>query len=135
MASLEDKLVPAWSSLNLYAALRESGHINTYLLILPEGKHAKLIDHPRFGYLYQQITHAFYSKHGLPHDSYLAQLGGPLLNKLCQPDQQFLYQLYPKYALPKHLHSKNPMLLSSNEHIKTIKKYYDKQCKNPTKKA
>lgn len=130
VCSIEDKLVPVWSSINLYIALRESGHCNAYLLILPEGKHAKLIDHPRSGYLYQQIVHAFYYKYALPHDAYLAQLGTPLLAKLCQPDHQLLYQLYPKYALPQQLIRKNTILLSSNGYIQTIKKYYDKRYKN-----
>lgn len=135
VCSLEDKLVPAWSSLNLYVALRESGHSNTYLLILPAGKHAKLINHPQFGYLYQQIAHAFYCKHGLPHNAYLAQLGQPLLTKVCQPDHRVLHELYPKYALPKHMRHKTETLLSSNEHIKSIKKYYDKRYKNQNNQA
>jgi prolyl oligopeptidase family protein len=130
ICSFEDKLVPVWSSINLYIALRESGHQNAYLLILPEGKHAKLITHTRFGYLYQHIVHAFYCKYDLPHDPYLAQLGMPLFTKLCQPDHQFLYQIYPDYALPKQLHLKNTTLLSSNGYIQTIKKYYDKRHKN-----
>ncbi len=135
VCSLEDKLVPAWSSMNLYLALRESGHHNTYLLIVPEGKHAKLIHHNRFGCLYQQVAHAFYCKHGLPHDAYVAQLGMPLLTKLCQPDAQSLYQLYPKYALPKNANYKPATIISTNEHIQKIKKYYESRLKNQTKRA
>jgi pimeloyl-ACP methyl ester carboxylesterase len=130
VCSIEDKLVPVWSSLNLYITLREAGHYNTYLLILPEGKHAKLINHPRFGYLYQQIAHAFYCKYGLPHDAYLAQLGAPLLSKLCQPDNQLLYQLYPNYALPKQMQHNNTTLISSNRYVQSVKKYYHKWYKN-----
>lgn len=97
ICSAQDKLVPVWSSINLYKILRESGHTNTYLLVLPAGQHAKLIDNHAYGPLYQQVTHAFYKKFDLPHDAHYAQLGLPLLN-ICQPDPQSLQLFYPSYA-------------------------------------
>lgn len=97
VCSAQDKLVPVWSSINLYKILRDSGHMNTYLLVLPAGQHAKLINNQIYGPLYQQVTHAFYKKFNLPHDSHYAQLGTPLLN-ICQPDPQSLKLFYPSYA-------------------------------------
>lgn len=135
VCSVQDTLVPVWSSINLYTALRESGHDNTYLLILPEGHHAKLINHQRFGFMYQQITHAFYCRHGLPHDPQLALLGAPLLANLCQPDHQSLHQFYPKYALPKNYCPKTSTILSNNKHIQKVKDYYEKVRENTSKKA
>ncbi len=133
VCSLEDRLVPVWSTINLYIALRESGHDNTYLLILPEGKHARLINNQRFGSLYQQITHAFYSKFGLPHDEHLAQLGTPILAKLCQPDSKNLHQFYPHYAQHKRPHQNT--VLSKNESVRNIKTLYENRTKNNTKKT
>ena len=97
VCSAQDKLVPAWSSINLYKILRDSGHNNTYLLVLPEGRHAKLITNQIYGPLYQQVAHAFYQKFNLPHDAHYAQLGIPLLNS-CQPDPHSLQLFYPSYA-------------------------------------
>jgi alpha-beta hydrolase superfamily lysophospholipase len=97
VCSAQDKLIPAWSSINLYITLRNSGHTNTYLLVLPEGQHAKLINNHTYGPLYQQITHAFYQKFDLPHDAHYAQLGLPLLN-ICQPDPSSLKLFYPSYV-------------------------------------
>ena len=102
-----DILVPVWSSINIYKILRESGHYNTYLLILPEGVHAKLINDTKYGSLYQKVTHAFYKKFQLPHDPALAQQGIPYLAN-CQPDSGSLESWYPSY------HAQN----SPNERIK-----------------
>lgn len=73
VCSAKDALVPVWSSLNLYQALYYRGNKNTYLLVLPDGKHAHLITDPINGVIYQQVTHAFYQKFGLPHDPAIAQ--------------------------------------------------------------
>ena len=84
VCSLEDKLVPAYSSYHLYEALRARGHKHAYILVLEKGKHAKLL-HGQSGEQYEYVVHAFYKKYGLKHDPSLAEKGEPLL-KLCQPN-------------------------------------------------
>lgn len=107
ICSQEDRLVPFWSSLNIYCALRESGHTNTYILILPHGRHAQLIHHPTQGNIYQQVVHAFYKKFNLPHDPILAQQGELLFSK-CQPEIEQVRELYPSHTTPntKDIHVK-----------------------------
>ncbi len=97
ICSTQDALVPVWSSINLYLALRESGHSHAYILVLPRGNHAKLINDRLHGPLYQQVTHAFYQKFDLPHDPHLANLGAPLLAN-CQPCAKSLSVFYPSHA-------------------------------------
>lgn len=98
ICSAQDALVPVWSSINVYLLLRESGHHNTYLYIVPSGKHAQLITHAQHGTTYCQITHAFYQKFGFEHDPLLAMQGRPLLDA-AQPSKNQLARWYPPYAL------------------------------------
>ena len=80
-----DTTVPVSSSVNLYTALKNSGHSNTYLYALPAGAtHARVIYDQKCIPLMQQVTHAFYKKHNLPYDPALALAGEPLLQQ-CQP--------------------------------------------------
>ena len=99
-----DKLVPVWSSINLYIQLRESGHEHAYLLIMPEGVHGRLIRDPDYQYWYQNVTHAFYKKYGLPHNPEFAKSGTFLFETLCQPPVQNLQSFYPHYLkkYPNH---------------------------------
>lgn len=97
ICSAQDTLVPVWSTINVYKALIETGHSNTYLLVVPEGKHAELISHRMYGTIYQHVVHAFYCKHNLPHDQNLARKGSTLLNQWCQPDLKTLQIYYPQY--------------------------------------
>lgn len=97
ICSLSDKLVPVWASINLYQALRESGHEHTHLLVLPEGIHGKLIKHEHYSAWYQNVTHAFYKKYQLPHNSQYAERGAHLLDNLCQPPVNDLVTFYPDY--------------------------------------
>lgn len=97
VCSLEDKIVPAWSTMLVYAALKKAGHEHVYLLILEHGLHAKIIDNPRVGFQYQNVAHAFYKKYDLPHDPELAIAGKRLLS-YCQPSVAQLMQLVPPYA-------------------------------------
>lgn len=64
ICSLEDKLVPATSSYALYEALKKRGHQHAYIVVLPKGKHAKLL-HGASGQQYEAAVHAFYKKYGL----------------------------------------------------------------------
>ena len=104
--SLKDSLVPAWSTINLYNALVETNHENTYLLALPEGKHAKIIKHPIHGITYQNCVHAFYQKFDLPHVSPFAQLGINIL-KECQPKVQSFNSFFPNRQIAIKNKNKN----------------------------
>jgi len=84
VCSQEDTLVEAKSSIRLYRKLRESGHVHAYLLVLPHGDHAKLLQGPN-GDIYEQTVHAFYERYNLPHDPVRAALGRLMLGQ-CQPD-------------------------------------------------
>ena len=99
ICSPEDALVPAWSTIILYAALKSRGNPHVYLLLLPGGAHAKLIDHPQYGPLYAQAVNAFYERFDLPCDPELAHQGQSLLAK-CQPSLEELRRYIPSYALP-----------------------------------
>lgn len=72
--SLTDQVIPAESSRRLYQKLKESGHKDVYLLILPEGTHANY-QHGKFASLYQSVVHAFFKKYGIAHDPSLALKG------------------------------------------------------------
>jgi predicted esterase len=83
VASLEDEIVPAKSTADLYIKLIESGHDHVYFLLLNKGGHGSLISGPE-SERYLAITHAFYRQHNLPHDNAYAQKGSSLLWQ-CQP--------------------------------------------------
>jgi len=83
ICSLEDRLVPAQSSYALYQGLHDHGYQHVYILVLPKGKHAKLLQ-SSCAQQYEAVVQAFYKKYGLPHDECKAQEGRPLL-ALCQP--------------------------------------------------
>jgi pimeloyl-ACP methyl ester carboxylesterase len=95
ICSAKDNLVPTWSSINVYLALKEAGNANVHLLILPQGNHAKLITHDQYGTRYQNVTHAFYQKYNLPHSTEYAQQG-ILLFKDTQPSRADLISYFPQ---------------------------------------
>lgn len=77
LCSAKDTLVPATSSIAIYTKLKELGHPNVHLAILPTGRHARFYREHQESYL--ATVHAFYQKYKLPHDARLATLGKPLL--------------------------------------------------------
>ena len=83
VCSLEDRLVPASTSINIYKKLVESGHEHTYLFVTEHGKHAAILQGPD-GVKYQWVVNAFYKKYNLPYDAASAAQGKSLLS-LCQP--------------------------------------------------
>lgn len=83
ICSKQDELVPYQCTLNLYHALRQSGHEHAYILILNHGAHGQLL-HKSIGSSYQSVVHAFYKKYNIPHDETLARQGKSRLAK-CQP--------------------------------------------------
>lgn len=93
VASLEDKLVPAWSTIRLYQAMIEANP-HVYLLLLNKGKHSKLL-HQEEGSIYQAAVNAFYKEHNLPYDEKLAERGKIILAD-CQPTHQELAQYLPE---------------------------------------
>lgn len=76
--SRRDWVVQVNCSRRLYIKLLESNHTNVYYLELASGNHARLLCGPE-GQLYHNIVHAFYKKHGLPHDESSAKEGMPHL--------------------------------------------------------
>ena len=83
ICSKEDHLVPAFSSINVYKKLVETGHHNTYIFIAEHGYHAAILQGPD-GDNYQKAVNAFYKKYNLPHCAASAAQGESLL-ALCQP--------------------------------------------------
>lgn len=83
ICSLQDTVVPYWSTLKLYQALVTAGHKNTYILILNKGAHSTMLQAEE-GHIYQAVVHAFYQRYKLPHDAEKAALGITLLSQ-CQP--------------------------------------------------
>lgn len=80
-----DGTVPVQSSVDVYYALKNSGHHNTYLYIFPAGPiHARMIKDQGYIPTLQQLFHAFYKKHGFPHNADWAAAGQSLLAQ-CQP--------------------------------------------------
>lgn len=80
-----DGTVPVQSSVDLYYSLKNSGHHNTYLYIFPAGPiHARMIKDQWYIPILQQLLHAFYKKHGFPHNADWADAGRSLLAQ-CQP--------------------------------------------------
>jgi pimeloyl-ACP methyl ester carboxylesterase len=94
VCSAKDKLVPPWSSINVYLGLKKSGNRTVHLLILPEGNHAKLITDPIIGKHYQNVAHAFYAHYKLPHNSLFAAEGKKFLAQT-QPENTKLAGYFP----------------------------------------
>lgn len=74
VTSTSDRLVPAESSIELYQALKNSGHKKVHLLVLDHGKHGFLIQ-GKDQEIYTTVVHAFYKKYNLPHDPSKAAIG------------------------------------------------------------
>jgi hypothetical protein len=83
ICSLEDRLVPASTSINIYKKLVASGHQHTYIFVTEHGKHAAILQGPD-GEQYQSVVNAFYKKYNLPYNATSAAQGKSLL-ALCQP--------------------------------------------------
>lgn len=80
ICSEKDSRVPAYSSENLYHALKNAGHQNVHFYKVPSGAHAKIIS-GNYKSEYLQVIHAFYHAYGLPHDPQLASLGHNRFNQ------------------------------------------------------
>jgi len=85
--SRKDAVVPLASSRVLYIRLRTSGHKHVYLLELPLGNHGKLMQSGS-NKLYQNVVHAFYKKHKLPHNKDCADKAEHILLAQCKPTIQ-----------------------------------------------
>lgn len=76
--SLEDQLIPATCSRNLFNILRANNHINAHYITLDSGRHGGYI----FNYdmeKYRNGVHAFYKKYGVAHNPEYAKLGEALI--------------------------------------------------------
>lgn len=86
--SKDDEVVPVSQSIDLYKALRSSGHDKSHLLILDHGAHAKiLID--KDGKKVRDTIHAFYRNYNIPHNDSWADAGQETF-KQCQPSDELL---------------------------------------------
>jgi len=74
ISSDQDKLIPAWSTKNIYDALTQAGHKKSYLLACKNGSHG-LISWGKDGALMRNVIHAFYKHHDIPHHEPWAQEG------------------------------------------------------------
>lgn len=86
IASLEDALVPAYSTASLYTRLLQHDHPHVYLLLLNKGKHGYLLEDQDAHY-YLNAVHAFYKEFDLPHNSAFAAAGQKILSQ-CQPSKK-----------------------------------------------
>jgi len=91
ICSKKDKVVSAASTARIYKVLREMGHNTVHILILDHGAHSRLFAQED-GEIYQNVTHAFFSHYGLPHDPVLAKSGQERF-ELCQPTREELRRL------------------------------------------
>lgn len=92
ICSLEDTIVPAKNSANIYYKLIESGHKDVYLLLTNKGPHGHLLWHAD-GDLYMNVVHAFYKKYSLPYHATFAQHGEYILEQ-CQPSKKTVEQAF-----------------------------------------
>lgn len=84
ICSQEDHLVPCSSTMNVYKKLIETGHKHTYIFVVPQGRHAAILQGPD-GDKYMWTINAFYKKYNLDYCPVSAEKGESLL-ALCQPD-------------------------------------------------
>lgn len=84
ICSLEDTLIDAEGTCDLYLTLKKAGYEHVYLLLLNKGAHAQLLWHNDREW-YVQVVHAFYEKYNLPYEKEFAEKGRHLLAQ-CQPD-------------------------------------------------
>lgn len=84
ICSLEDTLIDAEGTCDLYVTLKKAGYEHVYLLLLNKGAHAQLLWHNNRDW-YVHVVHAFYKKYNLPHEKEFAEKGRDLLAQ-CQPD-------------------------------------------------
>lgn len=86
VASLEDALVPAYSTANIYTRLLQYGHPHVYFLLLDKGSHGYLLENAD-AHIYLNVVHAFYKKYDLPHNKAFAAQGEVILAQ-CQPSKK-----------------------------------------------
>lgn len=71
--SQDDSKVPYSHALQLYKEFFNNGFSNVYLLTIPQGRHAFLLQDSKVKSIYLQAVHSFYKKHNLPYDQQYAQ--------------------------------------------------------------
>lgn len=74
ICSKQDSRISYKRSLAVYEYLIKTGHFHTHILILENGKHAKLLNGAD-GTAYQHVAHAFLSHYNLPHNPLYALRG------------------------------------------------------------
>jgi len=74
ICSESDGLIPASSTINLYNALRASGHTRVHLLVCKYGSHGRIL-WSKDGKTFKNVVHAFYKQYNLPYHELWAQEG------------------------------------------------------------
>lgn len=110
--SKRDKVIPVKCSRALYLKLKQEGHPNTYLVELNSGSHGKLI-HGEDSDFYLYCVHAFYKKHGLPHNHECATPGLSLLHH-CQPSISEILERLERKRLQEELEEGPPLVFNED---------------------
>lgn len=90
IASLQDKLIPAFNSASLYLKFLEHNHPHVYFLLLDYGQHAYLLEDDDAPFYFNTV-HAFYKKYNLPYNKIMAEQGEDILTR-CQPSKKIVEQ-------------------------------------------
>ena len=72
--SKDDEVIPVAQTIELYNALRASGHTKTHLMIVDSGSHAKILGN-KDGQRVRNTIHAFYKEYNIPHNEAWATEG------------------------------------------------------------
>jgi len=93
ICTTRDELIPYHSTVKLYRELLKDKRQNVHLLILDDGSHANLLEHPTVGLRYKQTVHAFYKEYNLPYNAKFACKGESFFKQHCQPTAQEIDRL------------------------------------------
>lgn len=95
ITSLNDWIVSAQCTFNLYKKLKNRGHRKLHLLVLKDASHpGYMLDNTQDRNLYESVVHAFYEQYGLPYNQERA-LEGRAAFASTQPTTEELQELYP----------------------------------------
>lgn len=89
--SKDDEIIPVSQTIQVYNALKASGHTQCHLLVVDHGAHAKIL-HDKDAITVRNAIHAFYKTYTIPHNAEWAQAGYDTF-KSCQPTAQELEKI------------------------------------------
>lgn len=89
--SQDDSKVPYHHSLQLYKEFLNNGFNHVYLVTIPQGRHAFLLQDPKVKDPYLQAVHSFYKQYNLPYNQQYAQNNmGQYKLEMCQVESQII---------------------------------------------